>query len=139
MNNSDENNELVNETENQEDNVSENEEEENQSKSEASNEENIKEDNQTKNKFQFANIIDLEFNSTFYSNRKLEVEQLKTLINKNSNHGLTGLKNLGNSSYINTIIQCLSQTLDLVYYFLSKQYVKEITKQVSKSISKIIK
>lgn len=31
--------------------------------------------------------------------------------------GLTGLKNLGNSCYMNSIIQCLSNTTTLVKYF----------------------
>jgi ubiquitin C-terminal hydrolase len=74
----------------------------------------------------FSENIDLEFNSYFYCSRVLEVEQLKNILSKESNHGLTGLKNLSNSCYINTILQCLSHSIELTYYFLSKAYMNDI-------------
>ena len=36
--------------------------------------------------------------------------------------GLTGLCNLGNKCFINSIFQCLSNTLKLTDYFLSRKY-----------------
>ncbi len=36
-----------------------------------------------------------------------------------------GLKNLGNTCYINSVIQCLSYTIDLSNYFLSGNYKKD--------------
>lgn len=77
--------------------------------------------------------LDLNFNSSFYTNRTLEVEKLKTILSKESNHGLTGLKNLGNTSYINTAVQCLSHTLDFVYYILSQTYTNEISQKNKRS------
>lgn len=81
-------------------------------------------------------FLDLFFDCTFYTSRNLEVEKLVKLIKKESNHGLTGLKNLKNSAFMNTIIQCLSHTLDFTYYILSENYLEEINK-LSKTSKKI--
>lgn len=82
-------------------------------------------------------IFDLYFDSSFYSNRTIEVEKLIKFIPNDSNHGLTGLKNLKNTSFINSILQCLSHSLDFAYYLISKSYVSEINKN-SKSSKNII-
>ena len=50
---------------------------------------------------------------------------LKTLWNNGQNIGRVGLNNLGNSCYINSVIQCLSNTEDLTKYFLSESFKKE--------------
>jgi len=41
---------------------------------------------------------------------------------------INGLKNLGNTCYINVVIQCLSYTVDMSNYFLSNTYLKDKTK-----------
>lgn len=45
---------------------------------------------------------------------------------RNSKLGLTGLKNLGNTCYMNSTIQCLSATLPFSRYFLDGRYKKEV-------------
>ena len=72
--------------------------------------------------------IDLNVTSSFYSNLHLEIEKIQNYLNESSNHGLTGLKNIGNSSYMNTIIQCLSHCADLVYYYISDLYINDLKK-----------
>lgn len=47
----------------------------------------------------------------------------------NMGRGLTGLKNLGNTCYMNSIIQCLSNTTPLARYFVSGDYRGDINRQ----------
>jgi ubiquitin carboxyl-terminal hydrolase 8 len=44
----------------------------------------------------------------------------------NVGHGLTGLKNLGNSCYMNSIIQCINNTTPLVFYFCEGVYREDV-------------
>ena len=91
-----------------------------------------KEIKQSKNSTKFRLInkyesVDLSITSDFYSDISyIKAEEIKNYLKQTSNHGLTGLKNLGNSSYINSIIQCLSNTPELMYYYVSGLYKKDI-------------
>lgn len=38
------------------------------------------------------------------------------------NGGLMGISNLGNTCYMNSVVQCLSHTLELTDIFLSKEF-----------------
>ena len=51
-----------------------------------------------------------------------------TLMSKitNAKYGICGLKNLGNSCYLNTSIQCLSNCWEITNYFLRDEYKKDI-------------
>jgi len=65
------------------------------------------------------NLTDL-LNFDFYS-----------LLNKETKFGKIGLNNLGSFSYMNSIFQCLSKTIDLTKYFLQKNYLMEINTENS--------
>ena len=67
----------------------------------------------------------MDFNHSF-NKPKYDISYLQHLLNSNSKHGLTGSINLGNTCYMNSAIACLSNTLELTNYFLTRKYEKDI-------------
>ena len=49
---------------------------------------------------------------------------------QNSRNGITGLQNLGNTCFMNSGLQCLSNTKELTDYFLSQEYKSHINKSI---------
>ena len=65
--------------------------------------------------FDFNDFVKKEFYSEIYTNE-----------NTRKNKGVVGLYNLGNTCYINSSIQCLSNTKDLIKYFINDYYQNEV-------------
>lgn len=58
----------------------------------------------------------------------MEYQRVQYYVNK----GITGLKNIGNTCYLNSSIQALSNTLPLTHYILSDKWKSEVTEQNKK-------
>ena len=61
-----------------------------------------------------------------YTRRSFNISLLKNYLKENSSSGICGSVNLGNTCYMNSSIACLSNCIELTYYFISGQYKDDI-------------
>ncbi len=66
---------------------------------------------------------------SLYTRRKIDITKIKKQLNQSSSHGLCGSHNLGNTCFMNSAIACLSNTIDLTTYFLTKEFLNDINKE----------
>ena len=66
---------------------------------------------------------------SIYTRRVINVSNISKYLTEESSHGLCGGKNLGNTCFMNSSIACISNCVELTYYFLSGDYKKDINKE----------
>ena len=63
---------------------------------------------------------------SIYTRRVFDVSLIKNYLNEDSNSGICGNQNLGNTCFMNSALSCLSNCTELTYYFISEQYKQDI-------------
>lgn len=63
---------------------------------------------------------------SLYTRRIIDVSALNEYLDSSSNKGLCGSQNLGNTCFMNSAIQCMSHSVELTTFFLSRDFEKEI-------------
>ena len=66
---------------------------------------------------------------SIYTRRVINISNISKYLTEESTHGLCGGKNLGNTCFMNSSIACISNCIELTYYFLSGDYKKDINKE----------
>ena len=49
--------------------------------------------------------------------------------------GLCGIENMGNTCYMNSVLQCLYGNKEFIEYYLSKQFLKSLTDHETNALS----
>lgn len=76
---------------------------------------------------------------SLYSRRVINPEKIFDFLNDNSSKGICGTKNIGNTCYLNSVLTCLINCQEIVYYFLNGDYKKDININEPKIVEEFYK
>lgn len=74
----------------------------------------------------------------FYIKKQQELIRSSNFKSGAINYGVCGLKNLGNTCFMNAVLQCLSNTEKLTRYLLQDEWVENINPIMTKSGGRLI-
>ena len=66
---------------------------------------------------------------SLYTRRVMDISNIFEYLTEDSSHGVCGSHNLGNTCFMNSSIACLSNCIELTYYFLCGDYIKDINRE----------
>ena len=66
---------------------------------------------------------------SLYTRRIIDISNIFIYLKEDSSHGICGSHNLGNTCFMNSSIACLSNCIELTYYFLCGDYIKDINRE----------
>ena len=105
---------------------------EQEKKNEETDKDNNNSDKEEKNEKKERSTLSLEGGRTplsLYTRRVIDASKISNYLKEDSTHGVCGGKNLGNTCFMNSSIACMSNCIELTYYFLSGDYKKDINEE----------
>ena len=98
-------------------------------KTDATSEEEKKDEKVSSNKKSVYSLEGAKLPLSIYTRRVMDISKINDYLQPDSTRGRCGGRNLGNTCFMNSSIACLSNSIELTYYFLKGDYIKDINEE----------